>query len=185
MTIDNKEYINQDKSDIPKDEYLYLESVKKDVELLINEETCPNCGSSMFGGKCENYDWCWYWHWDDFEWILCEDLIIKNEKIDWNWKKYELTTIWWEKFYFYNYFWRIENNKANIQIKIWEKLLKINLSYEILENDEIKTIWNIKILSKVKIKQKNWKWKDCFVYYRDLKKYIISVLSDTRFNNYL
>lgn len=162
----------------------YRLSVQNDVDILVNEQTCPNCSASMFDWKCENIESCWYWHWDDH----IEKVMQKKEKLSnsliWNWQKYELTTLWWEKFYFYNYYWRIESDKANIQVKVNWKKLKMNVFYTISENDDIKQISNIRFDWKIKVLD-NWWWKDTYINYRELKRYISIILLDTRFNKTL
>lgn len=170
---------------------LYTESVKEYIRVLVSEQTCPNCWASLFDWMCENLDTCWYWHWDEFldkQKQKEEDILDKKEKLSlsqkWNWKKYKLSTIWAKSFNFYNYYWRIEKEKANIQIEIdWVKL-KMNLVYSIEEKDDIKQINNIRFIGKVK-KYKSWSWQEVFINYRDLKKYVITILLDTRFNLHL
>ncbi len=160
------------------------------VDNILNEETCPNCGATLFDGKCENITYCGYWHADDYMDSLYnheQALFAEHEKLSkiqkWNWKKHLMSTMNWQEFYFYNFFWRIESDKANIQIEIYNKKIKVNVSYDIVEEDEIKKIWKIHILWKVK-KLLNWQWTDTFYNYKELKKLVVVVLSDSRFNKH-
>lgn len=175
------ETVEQNWESLVSETQLYADSVQRDVDILVNEQTCPNCWASMFGWKCENIDTCWYWHWDDH----VKKYIEKKQKLStnliWNGQKHQLTTLSWEVFHFYNYYWRIESDKANIQIEANWKKLKMNILYNIVENDDIKELSNIRFIWKVKILE-DWEWKDIYIDYRQLKRYISIILLDTRFN---
>ncbi len=166
----------------------YMESVQEDIHVLVNEQQCPNCEASMYAWKCENIETCWYWHWDDHIKKIIEKKEQKSEKLSesltWNGQKYELTTLSGEIFYFYNYYWRIESDKANIQIEANWKKLKMNILYNLVENDDIKQISSIRFVWKIK-KLEAWEWKDIYINYRELKKYISIILLDNRFNKTL
>lgn len=180
--------VEKDRLDInkwKKESLDFTNEAKGFVEGILDVQPCPNCGWDLLNWKCENYKSCWYWHWDDY--LKCKDdqRLINSIDMLWSWEKFKLATLRWQEFYYYNYFWRIKENSAMLELNIKWKKYVVNLFFTIVENDDIKTIWSITInwdiIQKVKWKED----KKVFFRYDEMKKYAIIVLNDRRFNNFI
>ena len=66
----------------------------------------------------------------------------------------------------------------------WKKY-KVELKYEILNKDDIKNVSSISIIWDIQTQWKNKRWKKTYFEYKQLKKYVITILSDYRFNKFL
>lgn len=182
-----KPYLSHNK--LTKPNSFNIDFVKEDVSDILNIEPCPNCSRNLINWKCEDSKNCWYWHWQDYLDKKEEQKEKKSLNMMWNWKKYELITILWEKFNYYDFFWRVKENTANLEIEIKWEIYRFNVEYEIIETDSHKTIENIRFIWSVEIQSKDKKgkirWKTYYFKYNDLKKYTFWVLADIRFNKFL
>ncbi|MDD3793268.1 MAG: hypothetical protein PHI37_00450 [Candidatus Gracilibacteria bacterium] len=145
------------------------------VDGILEIEPCPNCGLDLLYGRCEDYKSCGYGHGDDLS-------IREREKSYGDGEEFRLETLRREEFYYYDYFGRIKENSAVLELSIKGERYFVTLDYKIEEYDDVKTIIikNIKkIIKKVKGK------KDEQVSFYDIRKYVTIVLSDIRFNKFL
>jgi len=167
------------------------ESVKEDVFDILSIEPCPNCSKDMISWKCSDSEFCWYWHWQDYLDSIVEKRVNMSQKMKWNWERIELKTISWNKFYYYDYHWRINETHALIEVKIWKIIYRVDVKYEILNKDDVYIIKNIfidKIEKRKNIRDSNWNrkkiWEEKFFDYKEMKKYMFTVLSDYKFNKF-
>ncbi len=167
----------------------FLNKTKCFVEEILKIEPCPNCWWDLLNWKCENYKSCWYWHGDDYLKNKEEQRLQKSINMIWNWEKHMLKTFWWEEFYYFDYFWRIKETKAILDFEINWEVYKVEVEYNIKENEIGKIIENIRFKSNIKkqIKLKNNKvrWNKVFFDYQKLKKYVFLILTDIKFNNFI
>lgn len=163
--------------------------VKDNVSSILEIEPCPNCGKDMVAWKCSDSKICWYGHGQNYLDKKTEQRLQRSLYMQWNWQKYELITLLGEKFYYFDYYWRIKENRATIELYIKWEILKFEVEYEIKESTLGKTIENIRFFWDIKKQSydKTWKrrFKKHFIEYKILKKYVFSVLSDIRFNKFL
>lgn len=177
--------IHEDKNHSTSLDFEAISTTKGYIKDLLEVEPCPNCGKDMVSWKCSDSKMCWYWHWEDY---FLEKIELKrhlSETLKWNWEKYELITINWKKFCYFDFHWRIKENNAILDLEIDWKKYKVEVLYEIFNKDEMKNISSISIVWDIKTQLKSKKWKKVYFEYRDLKRYVFAVLTDYRFNKFL
>lgn len=155
------------------------------IKDILEVEPCPNCGKDMIAWKCSDLKLCWYWHWEDYFLEKIEKKRIFSENLKWNWEKYQLIALNWEKFFYFDFHWRIQNNTALLELEIESKKYKFEVIYEISNRYDTKKISSILIIWEIKTQWKNKRWKKVYFEYKQLKKYVITILSDYRFNKFL
>jgi len=165
------------------------DSVKDDISSILEIEPCPNCGKDLIAWKCSDSKICWYGHGQDYLDKKEKQRLQKSLYMQWNWQKYELITLLGEKFYYFDFYWRINQNSAILEIDIKWEVLKFEVKFEIKEWPLGKTIENIIFIWDIKKQSKDKsgksRFKKHFKEYKILKKYAFSVLSDIRFNKFL
>ncbi|MDD3145231.1 MAG: hypothetical protein PHV23_03930 [Candidatus Gracilibacteria bacterium] len=167
----------------------FTNETKGFVEDILEIEPCPNCGGDLLNGKCENYKSCGYGHGDDYLRNKEEQRLQKSINMMGNGEKHILKTFGGEELYYFDYFGRIKENEAILEFELDGEVYKVEVEYDIKENNFAKTIENIRFKSSIKkqIKLKNNKIRrnKVFIDYKKLKKYVFLILTDIKFNNFI
>lgn len=158
----------------------FSSEVKDSVDGVLDREPCPNCSTDMLNNKCFS---CGYWLGEDYFQYLTEKLDIKRIPKNKE-EKIELRTITGDCFFVFKEGCTISESSASLLVEIeWEKI-RFTTTYSLLKKEESVTIHNIKFDTMPEV-IKNWKWKKKYIEFKYLKKFVFSVLIDTKINPFL
>ena len=188
--IDEIELLNNENND--GNNNCFINKVQIDSKVYVdNLIMCPNCDSEYNSDKwCD----CWYWlNIDDLYMYHREEKRRRkiSEANKWNWKKIEIL----RGIFYYDFYWRIWNWSAEIDILInWrnkEKKQKIKFlfKYDVIENKTYvwETEW--KVISKYLLEwlkvYENEKWIDIDLDNFKTKKFLSNKIYEWRNIEYL
>lgn len=205
----NKWFEETELQDSDFDSYENQDLFRWKVSDLLEWSVCPNCGQELQYWKCIDKIWCWFGHGDDYFEKESVDKaekaykhMLSGDKMKWNWKEYPIATHDWKIVSFYNHFWNIHLNTANLKIWYDNNVYKINVEFNLVESEDYQETWtdinryklvsksSIEIKPPIKIRQYNkskskHEWKKVYFDYSLAKKIANLVLNDIRFNKYL